>query len=75
MIGTVREIVSEAVGEGDWIPWLVFIVVLTVASIDWWWWDVDVRVGGWLPAWMLWAIGLQLLLAWGLYELGRRWQR
>lgn len=53
----------------SWL-WLA-VAVLTLLSIDWWAWDSDAQLGGWLPRWLLWLIVLQFALALVLWRLGR----
>lgn len=51
--------------------WLGVVAVLTAASVDWWWWGLETRIGGWLPAWIVWSMLLQFALAFALYRLGK----
>jgi hypothetical protein len=54
------------------IVWTGFILSLIVLSVDFWWWRDTTRIGGLIPAWIIYSILLQVALSFGLYRLGRK---
>ncbi|MEF8832442.1 MAG: hypothetical protein V5A66_02860 [Candidatus Thermoplasmatota archaeon] len=45
------------------IVWMVIFGVIFILSIDFWHWEVDTLVFGFLPIWILRLVILQLLLS------------
>ncbi len=54
--------------------WTAFFVVLTLMSLDYWWWGVATRLSlmG-LPTWIYYFVALQLVLAGGVFVFSRHY--
>ena len=54
--------------------WTAFFVVLTLLSLDYWWWGAATRLSllG-LPTWIYYFVALQFVLAAGVFAFSRNY--
>jgi len=55
--------------------WAVIFALVIWLSIDWWAWDSNARIGNWLPVWIYHLIIVQFILAYGVWEFSKEWQK
>tara|TARA_B100000586_G_scaffold265913_1_gene238262 strand:- start:1021 stop:1257 length:237 start_codon:yes stop_codon:yes gene_type:complete len=55
--------------------WAIVFVSLIILSIDWWNWDVNQRIGEWIPAWIIYLMVIQFALAYSVWKFSKEWKK